>query len=733
MTDSVSELMGRALAYHDRGELAHASSLYDQVLNVEPQHCDALNLSGVIAHQQGRNEDAVALIGQAIAGNPRSPAFRNNLGMALTALGRTAQAEDAYQEALSLEPDFVDALLNLGNLRGGQARFAEAATLLERAVSQDGGLAQAHYGLGCARFALGDPRTALDALGRALDLGADFAQAHFTMGSAHAALGEIGRAIASFGQALARDGDHPGARQALLEYLDTLPPDVDGARLESVIAPLLRADSVNPRILGHATARLLEAKHRIGADDGSGPSPEQSCGRLLDDQVARLYLMRTINVSAPLEHLLTRCRARWLAAAATTAPEHGQEPRRGHWQAVGAVAIQCFLNEFVWAVTPDEERNLDVIEQRIVEAGASAISPDAALVSHLLVYACYRPLWSTACAERLGAVPAEVWPAALGEVLRVSLHEPLGECELRARLSSAATIRDGVSKAVQAQYEENPYPRWQALTRGAEQSIEQRVQRWCPAYVAPPEFSGPLRVLVAGCGTGMDAIDTALHLNDAQVTAIDLSRASLAYAMRKAGEHGLENLQFRHADILEFDGGDDPYHVIISNGVLHHMLDPAAGLARLVALLMPQGLIKLALYSQLARAPLMEAGERIRASGLTPRESDIRLFRQQVLEDGARGPLAELSGSTDFYSLSECRDLLFHVHEEQLTLPGIQALMEQTGLAFLGFELTIAEVEQGFRREHPRAALTDLDAWAAYEQRHPESFRAMYHFWCRKR
>ena len=42
-------------------------------------------------------------------------------------------------------------------------------------------------------------------------------------------------------------------------------------------------------------------------------------------------------------------------------------------------------------------------------------------------------------------------------------------------------------------------------------------------------------------------------------------------------------------------------------------------------------------------------------------------------------------------------------------------LMEQTGLAFLGFELTIAEVEQGCRREHPEAALTDLEAWAAYD------------------
>ena len=91
-----------------------------------------------------------------------------------------------------------------------------------------------------------------------------------------------------------------------------------------------------------------------------------------------------------------------------------------------------------------------------------------------------------------------------------------------------------------------------------------------------------------------------------------------------------------------------------------------------------------------------------------------------------------MQGSATRYS-SECRDLLFHVQEVELTLPEIGTMLEQAGLGFLGFELAIPEVEQGFRREHPRAAPDDLQSWHAYEQRHPHSFRAMYHFWCEKR
>ena len=695
--NTVSELMQQATAHHGRGALDDALRLYNEVLAREPENADALHLSGVVAHQQGRNEEAVALITRAIGMRPRAPALRNNLGLALTALGQWRQAEDAYREALGLAPEFVDALLNLGNLRAAQGNCADAVTSLEKAVA----------------------------------LGADSAQTRYKLGYLRAVLGDWAQAISCYRRALEREGDHLGAQHGLLECLDRLPADVDAARLESVLMPLLRGRSINPRTLGHATARLLERKHALAAQDASNQSPRDMCHRLLDDEVARSYLRRTVNVSVSIERLLTRCRARWLEER-----RDGLALAPSRWDGVAAVAEQCFLNEFAWAVTAEEQRALDVLEQRIVDTLSSAQSAqtpsDPTLFSDLLVYACYRPIWRMQCAAHLRATARAAWPDAIGEMLRVTLHEPLWEQDAKARIACGAAIRDGTSKSVQMQYEENPYPRWQALTRAGKQSIEERLQRWCPGYAAPAQLRGRLRVLIAGCGTGMDAIDTALHLQDAEITAVDLSRASLAYAMRKAGEYALENIRFRQEDILEIGAGAEPFHVINCTGVLHHMRDPGAGLHRLVRLLMSGGLIRLALYSKLAREPLMRARDVIRAMGFGSGEDDIRSFRQRVLEEGASGPLAELMGSTDFFSSSECRDLVFHVQETQLTLPEISALLENHGLEFLGFELTIPEVAQAFRRDYPHAALTDLEAWDAYEQQHPHSFRAMYQFWCRK-
>lgn len=727
MTDDLSQLMQRARDHHRRGDLEQAACLYGVVLTREPTHADALHLTGVVAHQQGRSEDAVALIERAIERNPRVPAFHNNLGMALAALGRADDAEAAYRAALALAPNFSDALLNLGNRRAAQSRFDEAVALLERSVAAAPREPRGYFILGSARWGLGDAQGALGALRRATELGADFAEVHCRIADISAAIGDQPAATAHYAEALVRDGDHLAAQQGLLACLDTLTLDSAPERLEAVVAPLLRVRSLNHRSLGHAVARLVERKY--GLDDRFDPdrSGEALRALVLNDEVVSLYLQRTSNMCAPLERLLTVCRSAWLEqvhARATLMPADLVH--------ACAVALQCFLNEFVWAVTANEESMVDDIPERIVDSCIARSAPDAALASRLVVYACYRPLWRIDCADRLAETSADAWPPALREVIRVCLAEPLHERESAKRIVSTALPRDDVSRAVQAQYEENPYPRWFRLSRSHVRSIEQHLQDSCPGYSAPPVLRGPLRVLVAGCGTGMDAINTALHVDNAHVTAIDLSRASLAYAMRKREEYGLENLDLLQADILEFDAPGAPYHVILCTGVLHHMRSPAAGLERLVEILVPEGLIKLGLYSRIAREPLMRAREVIRESGLGSDAGSIRAFRQRVFRDGAGGPFADLMRSADFYSMSACRDLLFHVQESQLTLIELSALLSVAGLELLGFELPVAELQQGFHREHPDAALDDLQAWHAYEEQHPQIFRGMYQFWCRK-
>jgi hypothetical protein len=83
--------------------------------------------------------------------------------------------------------------------------------------------------------------------------------------------------------------------------------------------------------------------------------------------------------------------------------------------------------------------------------------------------------------------------------------------------------------------------------------------------------------------------------------------------------------------------------------------------------------------------------------------------------------------------MSTCRDLLFHVQEHRFTLPQIKDALQALKLNFLGFEMRNQSVLRMFRKTHPNSsALTSLPLWHEFELENPDTFQAMYQFWCRK-
>jgi hypothetical protein len=102
------------------------------------------------------------------------------------------------------------------------------------------------------------------------------------------------------------------------------------------------------------------------------------------------------------------------------------------------------------------------------------------------------------------------------------------------------------------------------------------------------------------------------------------------------------------------------------------------------------------------------------------------------LPDGA--PMKILVDSSDFFNISGCRDLMFHVQEHQVTLPAIKSFLIENDLEFLGF----VEMDAGTIREYGRRfpaddAMTDLDLWHRFETEHPHTFAGMYMFVVQKK
>ena len=89
--------------------------------------------------------------------------------------------------------------------------------------------------------------------------------------------------------------------------------------------------------------------------------------------------------------------------------------------------------------------------------------------------------------------------------------------------------------------------------------------------------------------------------------------------------------------------------------------------------------------------------------------------------------------SGDFYAMSACRDLLFHVREHQHTLPEIAAFLAEQGLQFLGFEIDRRVLAAYAERNPDDPAGLDLERWHRFEVDHPGLFAAMYQFAVQKR
>ena len=387
------------------------------------------------------------------------------------------------------------------------------------------------------------------------------------------------------------------------------------------------------------------------------------------------------------------------------------------------LALQCYINEYIYVKSENEERAVEDLENVVKEAFENNKQPDPKV---LLILACYRPLRQY---DWYGLLSVNT---RIQEVYERQITEPQRETELKSTLYKLGKVTDPISSKVKKQYEEHPYPRWvnsdlplepQTIIKMAEAS---KLKLNCHKI----NNSKSPDILVAGCGTGQQSISTAARFKSSKVLAVDLSLSSLAYAKRKTEELNFSNIEYMQADILDLNKLDRTFDVIECTGVLHHMDDPLVGWKILTDCLKPGGLMKVGLYSELARQHIVKMREEINQLGLGSSDEDMKAFRELVIKSDEEHHKLILN-AIDFYSTSMFRDLLFHVQEHRFTIPRIRDYLDELGLFFCGFES--APIVESFTRINGASdALYDLQKWEVYENDNPRTFAGMYQFWCQK-
>ncbi len=199
---TVPEAIAIAVKHHLVGELDAAKGMYQKVLNIAPDHPDALHLLGVLSHQNDNNEAAVDYISRAIALCPDKAPFHCNLGVVHRALKNLDQAVASYRQALELTPDYAEAHNNLGNVLEDQDRLEEAVASFTRALQLNPKYPEALTNLANVLRAQGQHEEAIANCRRALQIQPDYPDAHNSLGTILQVQRKYSEAEASFRRAL---------------------------------------------------------------------------------------------------------------------------------------------------------------------------------------------------------------------------------------------------------------------------------------------------------------------------------------------------------------------------------------------------------------------------------------------------------------------------------------------------------------------------------------------------
>jgi ubiquinone/menaquinone biosynthesis C-methylase UbiE len=678
---------------------------------------------------------------QALISEELSPALRRKLNKKLEeagiafdlcyAEGRADQgrvlklrnrARTLSKQVIAKQPENLDGLNLLGRIALDEGNLNLAQSILDEGLSYHPKSASLLYSRAHVHLALQEYEKAAKLFTQAEDLAPRDTRSRVSLAYTKVKQGLFVEAFDEYSELIKLDPTDPHIRSKLFECIKHIQVDFYSLQIEEELVNYLEFTQVDHNDLSGLITSLLI--HKYDLINGNTPLDPQ---QLSKDELLNKALRKVQFHNPIIEEFLTACRQCILQESIAQ-----QQIDRRFMNFLVSISLQCVNNEFVYAVSLTEEKVLAELTEIVSSAVHRNNWKNIDVEYPLLLLSMYSLLHHYNFRDHLLRKAMSSWSKPMQLIIEPHLYEPHKETEIQSSIESLSSIIDPTSQEVQKQYESCPYPRWTALDFSTKTDYGQALSAELKGFTPPSFFNNQTtKVLIAGCGTGKHAIRVAKYFRNVDVTAIDLSLASLAYGKKMARKFDIENIEFLQADILNLDNLREKYHIIECSGVLHHMQDPVKGWRALIKLLEPGGLLKVALYSEKARSIVTTARELIKENQLSTSTEHIRIFRQAILDNLLDGDFSLIKQSNDFYNLSGCRDLLFHTTEYQFNPLSIQTILQELELNFLGFVNLESKVKQAFDLQYTNDKnRIQLANWEQFETKYPDTFGGMFQFYC---
>ena len=198
-----------------------------------------------------------------------------------------------------------------------------------------------------------------------------------------------------------------------------------------------------------------------------------------------------------------------------------------------------------------------------------------------------------------------------------------------------------------------------------------------------------IRILDAGCGTGVGT-EYLVHLNpEASVIGIDISPEALKVAKERCQRSGAsDRATFQELNVEQAHTQEGQFEIINCVGVLHHLPDPVAGIKALASKLAPGGIMHIFVYGELGRWEVRLMQNAIALLQPNDYQEGVKIGRKLFATLPENNRLVKRE--KERWALDNQRDACFadmYVHPQEIdyNINTLFDLIEESGLEFVGF------------------------------------------------
>ena len=202
-------VLNNAARLHEQGRLDEAEAMYRQLLEIAPEHAGVLYLLGMLAMQKKSFDSAIELLYKAVRLAPDVVAYEFTLAQALQDSGRPKEALEHYKTVLAKDDSLPETYHNMGIIYRFQGETEEAKRMFRKAISLRPEFSSAYVNLALIERDAGDSEQALTLLEQAVKADSANAEAYAQTAVTHRLAGRYDKALEYYRKALDLCADNP--------------------------------------------------------------------------------------------------------------------------------------------------------------------------------------------------------------------------------------------------------------------------------------------------------------------------------------------------------------------------------------------------------------------------------------------------------------------------------------------------------------------------------------------